>query len=231
MAALPRVCPYHVLGLPSTADRQQVKEEFRKLCLQFHPDKCAPDIPKAAAEARFREIKGAYDAILRGHAGYSPPPPGSAPNAAHAQEWYRAHHYGSEAGGPVRCGGPYGGFANEMDFYKSMFRKTRNNPFFLIMAGLVSIPFVSAAVSVANGKTSFIQQYKEQGIFMFTQNRFKINGRETVHINPFSIRAAGGDSMQDSYIYKNEKYKHLRTGAFAPKAVPSEGGSTAAPAQ
>lgn len=98
----------------------------------------------------------------------------------------RAHH-GVDPDGPLKCGGPYGGFATEGDFYRSvrvktemtqavrmhpfpasllavelrslsfpmphrsMYRTNRNNPFFLLVAGLFAIPFVAAATSIANG--------------------------------------------------------------------------------
>ena len=42
-----------------------MKESFRRLCLQYHPDKCAPDL-RGVAEERFRGIKSAYDEILKG---------------------------------------------------------------------------------------------------------------------------------------------------------------------
>lgn len=222
-----RVCPYHTLGLPSTADKTQVKEQFRKLCLQFHPDKCSPSIAKDVAEARFRDIKGAYDAILRGHAGYNPPPPGTAANAAYARAYYNMHQ-AAEPGGPVRCGGPYGGFRTEMEFYRNMFRSTKNHPAFLIVAGLVCIPLVSTVVSLVNGRTTFVERYKNEGIFMFTQNRFKINGRETVRTNPFSIRGASGDRENESYIYKSDKFAHLRR---ANAGTEAEAPAAAAPAQ
>lgn len=59
-----------------------------------------------------------------GQAGYNVPPPGSAPNPKHARAYYRAHGMGMEfgEGGPIRCGGPFGGYATETDFYRAMLR-------------------------------------------------------------------------------------------------------------
>lgn len=58
MAASPRDY-YEVLGVPRDADAKAIKEAFRKLALQHHPDRNkAPD-----AEERFKEIAAAY-AIL-----------------------------------------------------------------------------------------------------------------------------------------------------------------------
>ncbi|MDN0084847.1 DnaJ C-terminal domain-containing protein [Crenobacter sp. SG2305] len=47
---------YEVLGVPRTADQKQIRDTFRKLALQFHPDRNkAP-----GAEERFKEVAEAY---------------------------------------------------------------------------------------------------------------------------------------------------------------------------
>ncbi|KAL4443843.1 hypothetical protein ABPG75_011580 [Micractinium tetrahymenae] len=65
--------PFEVLGLPPTASREDVKQAFRRLALKCHPDVD----PSPQAAARFTQVKGAADAILKGHhplgaAGYHP---------------------------------------------------------------------------------------------------------------------------------------------------------------
>lgn len=191
--------PYDTLGLPSTASKDQVKEAFRRLCLVYHPDKCTVDL-KPVAEAKFKSIKDAYDAILKGQAGYPPPPPGSKP-------FQGAYAHGMDHGGPTRVGGPYGGYATEANFYRAMARTSRNNPFILIITGLLCIPAISMFTSVMNGNTTFVQQFKNEGIHMFTEGRYRVNGHSTL-TNPFSIRSI--KNLEDSYIYKSDKYKHLR---------------------
>ncbi|MGZ4838479.1 MAG: DnaJ domain-containing protein, partial [Terriglobales bacterium] len=69
---------YEVLGVTRTATEQEVKSAYRKLALQYHPDR-NPDNPDA--EERFKECTEAYtvlaDADKRsnydrfGHAGVS----------------------------------------------------------------------------------------------------------------------------------------------------------------
>jgi hypothetical protein len=137
------------------APRKQVKEAFRRLVWQYHPDKVAPEA-RVGAEAKFKEVrrraprrggcggahkpwcgvggwsaaagrvctdhphtahplarthtrgtqrathttqrapcgeqvKLAYEAILQREAGYSPPPPGSAPSSSSAQTYWHTH--------------------------------------------------------------------------------------------------------------------------------------------
>lgn len=70
---------YAVLGLGRNASEQEVKSAYRKLALQFHPDR-NPDDPEAAGE-KFKEITEAYSVLIDhqkraaydrfGHAGVS----------------------------------------------------------------------------------------------------------------------------------------------------------------
>src|SRR5512139_1889768 len=67
---------YEVLGIPRTASKDQIKDTYRKLAMQYHPDRNkAPE-----AEEKFKEISEAY-AVLSddqkrqqydtlGHAGF-----------------------------------------------------------------------------------------------------------------------------------------------------------------
>ena len=62
--------PHQILGIASHADEKEVKQAFRKLAMQYHPDRNPGD---SAAEARFKEITEAYDAITK-------PKPAETPN-------------------------------------------------------------------------------------------------------------------------------------------------------
>jgi len=52
--------PYRILGVPRGASPEDVKRAFRRLALQYHPDR-NPDDP--VAEARFKEITAAYELL------------------------------------------------------------------------------------------------------------------------------------------------------------------------
>jgi len=52
-----------VLGLGNTATMKEIKEAYRKLALQHHPDRCSID--RAECEARLKEINRAKDTLLQ----------------------------------------------------------------------------------------------------------------------------------------------------------------------
>ena len=53
--------PYAVLGLDSTASKDEVKRAYRKLALRYHPDSNPGD---RSAEEKMKRINAAYDAIM-----------------------------------------------------------------------------------------------------------------------------------------------------------------------
>mmetsp|Transcript_24799 Transcript_24799/g.41651 ORF Transcript_24799/g.41651 Transcript_24799/m.41651 type:complete len:240 (-) Transcript_24799:390-1109(-) len=57
----PSTNPYHVLGLPYGASREEVKQSYFKLAKTWHPD----INPTEAAQATFRRITTAYNELLR----------------------------------------------------------------------------------------------------------------------------------------------------------------------
>jgi molecular chaperone DnaJ len=54
---------YEVLGVERSATSEEVKRSYRKLAVQFHPDK-NPDDPQA--EEKFKELGEAYDVLMDG---------------------------------------------------------------------------------------------------------------------------------------------------------------------
>lgn len=105
---------YEVLGVERTASEPELKKAYRKLALQFHPDR-NPDKPEA--EERFKEVSEAYsilsDAEKRevydryGHAGLQR---GGQPGFTNVEDIFS--HFGDIFGdlfGRGGMGGPFGG--------------------------------------------------------------------------------------------------------------------------
>ncbi len=51
---------YEVLGVPRTASEEDIRKAFRKLALQYHPDRNK----EASAEEKFKEINEAYSVLI-----------------------------------------------------------------------------------------------------------------------------------------------------------------------
>ena len=52
---------YKLLGVEKTASEDELKKAYRKLAMQYHPDRNKDDA--AAAEEKFKEINEAYDVL------------------------------------------------------------------------------------------------------------------------------------------------------------------------
>ncbi|KAL7029204.1 hypothetical protein ACKWTF_006152 [Chironomus riparius] len=53
---------YEILGVPHNATSNEIKKAYRKLALQYHPDKNQGPMQESAAK-RFREISKAYEVL------------------------------------------------------------------------------------------------------------------------------------------------------------------------
>ncbi len=87
---------YEVLGVKRTATPDELKKAFRKLAVQFHPDKNQGD---KKSEERFKEASEAYEILS---------------DVQKRQQYDQFGHgfaafSGAGAGGPFRGGNPYGG--------------------------------------------------------------------------------------------------------------------------
>ncbi|MDI3381292.1 molecular chaperone DnaJ [Xenophilus aerolatus] len=56
---------YEVLGVPKNAGEDEIKKAYRKLAMKYHPDRNQGDAG-AAAEAKFKEAKEAYEMLSDG---------------------------------------------------------------------------------------------------------------------------------------------------------------------
>ena len=90
---------YEVLGISRNATPDEIKKAYRKLALQYHPDK---NRGESASEEKFKEVSEAYE-ILRD------------PEKRAAFD-----RYGHNAFGPGSRGG-WGGFHNPEDIFREVF--------------------------------------------------------------------------------------------------------------
>ena len=58
--------PYKILGVSRRASSDDIKKVYRKLCLQYHPDKNVqkPARQRTISETKFKQVREAYDSIL-----------------------------------------------------------------------------------------------------------------------------------------------------------------------
>jgi hypothetical protein len=63
--------PYKILGVSRRASSDDIKKVYRKLCLQYHPDKNVqkPARQRTISETKFKQVREAYDSILNKKSG------------------------------------------------------------------------------------------------------------------------------------------------------------------
>ena len=60
---------YALLGVPRDADDNALKKAYRKMAVKYHPDRHAKgtDEERKAAEAKFKDVSSAYEAVSYTH--------------------------------------------------------------------------------------------------------------------------------------------------------------------
>ncbi len=89
---------YEILGVSKSATPEELKKAYRKLAIQYHPDKNPGD---KASEEKFKEAAEAYEILS---------------NAEKKQKYDQFGHAGMGAGGGGNYGG--GGFGNMEDIFE-----------------------------------------------------------------------------------------------------------------
>jgi len=108
---------YDILGVSKSADTDEMKRAYRKLAMQFHPDRNPGD---KSAEQKFKDINEAYDVLKDEQR-----------RAAYDRFGHAAFENGSRGPGDGFAGGFSGGFA---DIFEEMFgamgggRRTQAGP-------------------------------------------------------------------------------------------------------
>jgi molecular chaperone DnaJ len=94
---------YEVLQVSKSATAEEIKKAYRKLAVQFHPDKNPGD---ATAEEKFKELGEAYDVLS---------------DAEKRAAYDQYGHAAFSAGGGPRGGGGGGGFHDPFDIFREVF--------------------------------------------------------------------------------------------------------------
>lgn len=97
---------YEVLGVKRNASPDELKKAFRKLAVQFHPDKNQGD---KKSEERFKEASEAYEILS------DPQKRQQYDQFGHGFAAFAGAGAGAGAGGPFRGGSPFGGFGGFED--------------------------------------------------------------------------------------------------------------------
>ena len=92
---------YSTLGVAKDADLETLKKAYRKLAMQFHPDRNHGD---AAAEQKFKELSEAYDVLKDDQK-----------RAAYDRFGHAAFENGNGRGGPAGFDFTASGFADIFD--------------------------------------------------------------------------------------------------------------------
>jgi DnaJ-class molecular chaperone len=89
---------YEILGLKKGASEAEIKKAYRKLALQYHPDRNKGD---KSAEEKFKEVTKAYEVL-------------SDPQKKQTYDQFGEAAFDPSAGsGPFGQGGPFGGFGGQ----------------------------------------------------------------------------------------------------------------------
>lgn len=166
----------------------------------FPHRRCDPG-QRGSAEIKFKEIRGAYESILRGQAGYTPPPPNTPPHEKYATAYWEAQ----TRDGRVPWG-PYNGYQSEWAYYTARAKRSRNSVAMLSFAGLIGVPMLAIFFSqMRSGEKTLWGRIGEGGMDSLKNDSYRVNGVET-NANPF----AASSDRSDSYIYKHKQFENLK---------------------
>ena len=159
---------YDVLGVTKSSPADAIKKAYRKLALQFHPDR-----NKAVdAETKFKEINEAYEVLSNpqkkqtydqfGHAAFDPSAGNPFSGNPFGQAGGRTTYYTS--GQPGDFADMFGGFSDPFDIFSSIFGGGGGSPFRRGPAKphySMKISFMEAA---KGGEKSFVHQGKKHTV-------------------------------------------------------------------
>lgn len=111
---------YRILGVPRTATKREINKAYRKLAVQWHPDKVTTPEEKKTAEAKFIELAAAKEVLTddekrrRYDLGEDPLDPLD-PQQQQQQHFYQ-QHFSQQGGTFFNPFGSFGGFGGSGGF-------------------------------------------------------------------------------------------------------------------
>lgn len=101
---------YQVLGVQKTATKEEIKQAFRKLAMEFHPDKHShsPKHLRDSSILKFKQLSEAYETLIddRKRADYNLRSRAYGPRRSN--RYQHSYGYGSGGGGGGGYNNPYG---------------------------------------------------------------------------------------------------------------------------
>lgn len=97
---------YEILGLQPGASKAEIKQAYRRLCLECHPDKLPPDTPKKArqiVEEHFKQINETYVYLMEHPSVYEPPRTSSESPTEEFSRYCLALHFCPARMQAIRC--------------------------------------------------------------------------------------------------------------------------------
>ncbi len=175
---------YKILGVQENTSAPEIKKEYRKLAIQFHPDK---NKGNKQAEERFKEISEAYYVLsdpkrrsefdqYRKLGGVDPRGGGGFHGAEGFDFEDLLRSYGSQSRRTTNRSQSYSGFA---DIFDEIFNSDGASS---------ERQFRSASSHLGRGRTSSVDNFDEQGILKVSANRAKEGGA-------VKIRAKNGKTI------------------------------------
>lgn len=180
--------PYQVLGVPESADMDEIKKAYRKLSRIYHPDANVNNPNKDQAEAKFKEIQAAYKQIVdeREHGGSRSSYGGYGQNQSYGQGTYGGGNYGGYRD-PFEefFGGGFGGYtgqrqeSTESTYMQAAGNYIRSGHYREALNVLENIPsaernakwyYYSAMANSGTGNNVTAQEHAERAVAMEPDN-------------------------------------------------------------
>ena len=184
--------PYQILGVPESADMDEIKKAYRKLSRIYHPDANVNNPNKEQAEAKFKEIQAAYKQIVdeREHGGRSSYNSAYGQSQGYGQSGYGQGSYsqGSYRDPFEEFFGGFGGFSgyterrqesNESTLYQAAGNYIRNGHYKEALNVLDSIPsaernakwyYYSAMANSGTGNNITAQEHAKKAVELEPNN-------------------------------------------------------------